>query len=139
MNFPPYLPGLMQLFSTWTNPQEIICSDMPWAIAWYADRKSLLLPSKIKEFDNYYDYELLGSPIVGLYLSPISRDANFTSGILLGEYQDWGTLMLAGPRAVPSFPLKVPLSLAGNQCVYFSDRVRWEQDAEKPPDEQKAK
>jgi hypothetical protein len=81
---------------------------------------------------------LLGSPIVGLYLSPISRDANFTSSILSGEYQDWGALMLGGPRAVPDFPLKVPLSLAENQCVYFSDRVRWNQEAEKP-DEQKAK
>jgi hypothetical protein len=139
INFPPYLPGVMQLFSTWTNPEEIICSDMPWAIAWYADRKALLLPSKIKEFDNYYDYELLGSPIVGLYLSPISRDANFTSSILSGEYQNWGALMLGGPWAVPDFPLKVPLSLAENQCVYFSDRVRWNQEAEKPPDEQKAK
>jgi hypothetical protein len=77
MNFPPYLPGLMQLFSNWTNPEEIICSDMPWAIAWYADRKALLLPAKVKEFDNYYDYQTLGGPIVGLYLSSISSDAGF--------------------------------------------------------------
>ena len=47
--------------------------------------------------------------------------------------------MLGGPQAVPDFPLKVPLMLAGNQCVYFSDRVRWNQAAGKPPDEQTAK
>jgi len=138
VNFPPYLPGFMQLFSNWTNPEEIICSDMPWAIAWYADRKALLLPAKVKEFNNSYDYQTLGGPIVGLYLSPISRDAGFGSSILSGEYKDWAALMLGGPRAVPDFPLKVPLALAENQCLYLSDRVRWNQVAEKPPDEQKA-
>jgi hypothetical protein len=128
----------MQLISNWTNPEEIICSDMPWAIAWYADRRALLLPAKVKEFNNYYDYQTLGGPIVGLYLSPISRDAGFGSSILSGEYKDWAALMLGGPRAVPDFPLKVPLGLAENQCLYLSDRVRWNQVAEKPPDEQKA-
>jgi hypothetical protein len=139
VNFPPYLPGLMQLFSNWTNPEEIICSDMPWAVAWYADRKALLLPTKVKEFNNYYDYQSLGGPIVGLYLSPISRDASLVSGILSGEYKDWAPLMLGGPRALPNFPLQVPLALAENRCLYFSDRVRWNQPDEKPPDEQKAK
>jgi hypothetical protein len=139
INFPPYLPGLMQLFSSWTNPEEMICSDMPWAVAWYADRKALLFPTKVAEFNNYYDYQSLGSPIVGLYLTPISRDADFASGILTGEYKDWAALMLGGPQAVPNFPLKVPLSLAESQCLYFSDRVRWKQAAEKQPDAQKAK
>jgi hypothetical protein len=139
VNFPPYLPGLMQLFSSWTNPEEMICSDMPWAVAWYADRKALLLPTKVAEFNNYYDYQSLGSPIVGLYLTPISRDAGFVSGILSGEYKDWAPLMVGGPRAVPNFPLQVPLSLAENQCLYISDRVRWNQAAEKPPDAQNAK
>jgi len=138
VNFPPYLPGLMQLFSSWTNPEEIICSDMPWAVAWYADRKALLLPAKVKEFNSYYDYQSLGGPIVGLYLSPISRNAAFASSIVSGEYKDWAALMLGGPQAVPGFPLDVPLRLAENQCVYFSDRVRWKL-AEKPPDDQKAK
>jgi hypothetical protein len=47
--------------------------------------------------------------------------------------------MDGGPRAVPNFPLQVPLSLAENQCLYISDPVRWNQAAEKPPDAQKAK
>ena len=47
--------------------------------------------------------------------------------------------MVGGPQAVPNFPLKVPLSLAESQCLYFSDRVRWKQAAEKQPDAQKAK
>jgi hypothetical protein len=139
INFPPYLPGFMQLFTSWTNPEEIICSDMPWAVAWYADRKALLLPAKVKDFNNYYDYQSLGGPIVGLYLTPISRDAAFASNILAGEYKDWAALVLGGPQAVQSFPLKVTLGLAGNQCLYLSDRIRWSQEAEKPADAEKGK
>jgi hypothetical protein len=134
INFPPYLPGFMQLFTGWTNPKEIICSDMPWAVAWYADRKALLLPAKVKDFNNFYDYQSLGGPIVGLYLTPISRDAPFASDIIAGEYKDWAALVLGGPQAVPSFPLRIPLGLAQNQCLYLSDRIRWSQQAEKPAD-----
>ena len=47
--------------------------------------------------------------------------------------------MVGGPQAVQTFPLKMPLSMAENQCLYFSDRVRWNQAANKPSDEQKAK
>jgi hypothetical protein len=53
--------------------------------------------------------------------------------------KDWATLMVGGPQAVQTFPLKMPLSMAENQCLYFSDRVRWNQAANKPSDEQKAK
>ena len=81
----------------------------------------------------------LAVQLSGLYLTPISRDADFASGILTGEYKDWAALMLGGPQAVSNFPLKVPLSLAESQCLYFSDRVRWSQAAEKQPDAQKAK
>jgi hypothetical protein len=139
INFPPYLPAFMQLFTSWTNPQEIICSDMPWAVAWYADRKALLLPAKVKDFNNFYDYQSLGGPIVGLYLTPISRDAPFVSDIIAGEYKDWAALMLGGPQAVQSFPLRIPLALAQNQCLYLSDRIRWSQEAEKPADANKGK
>jgi hypothetical protein len=65
---------------------------------------------------------------------PISRDASFASEIIAGEYKDWAALVLGGPQAVPSFPLRIPLGLAQNQCLYFSDRIRWGQEVEKPSD-----
>jgi len=139
INFPPYLPAFMQLFASWTNPEEIICSDMPWGVAWYADRKALLLPAKVRDFNDYHDYQSLGGPIVGLYFTPISRDAPFASDIIGGEYKDWAPLVLGGAQAVQSFPLRIPLGLAQNQCFYLSDRIRWSQDAEKPADAQKGK
>jgi hypothetical protein len=129
--FPPYAPGLMQAIGTWTNPNEILVSDMPWAVAWYSDRKSLLLPWTRKEFYEYHDFESLGGPIVGLYLTPISRDAKFLSDLQEGEYKDWGTLIMALPQGLNDFPLKSVVGLASNQCLLLMDRPRWNDAQEK--------
>ena len=40
----------------WTTEKEIIASDRPWAVAWYADRKSLWLPMTVKDFLELNDY-----------------------------------------------------------------------------------
>lgn len=129
--FPPYAPGVMQTIGAWTKPNEIIASDMPWAIAWYSDRKSLWLPSGRKEFYEYHDYESLGGPIVGLYLTPISRDSNFLSDIIFGEYKDWASIVLGLPQGLSDFPLKSTVGLVNNQCLLLMDRPRWNETAEK--------
>jgi 4-amino-4-deoxy-L-arabinose transferase-like glycosyltransferase len=131
IQFPPYAPGAMQMIGALTKPDEIIASDMPWAMAWYADRKSLWLPSRRKEFYEYHDYESLGAPIVGLYLTPISRDSHYLSDILFGEYQDWAGIILGRPQALIDFPLKSTVGLMNNQCLLLMDRNRWGETAEK--------
>jgi MFS family permease len=131
IQFPPYAPGAMQMIGALTKPDEIIASDMPWAIAWYADRKSLWLPSRRKDFYEYHDYESLGAPIVGLYLTPISRDSNFLSDIVFGEYKDWASIVLGLPQGLSDFPLKSTVGLMNNQCLLLMDRNRWGETAEK--------
>ncbi|MEO6847581.1 MAG: glycosyltransferase family 39 protein, partial [Chthoniobacterales bacterium] len=42
VNWPPYVPPYIAILAQWTTPDEIIASDVPWAVAWYAQRKSLL-------------------------------------------------------------------------------------------------
>jgi hypothetical protein len=127
VQFPPYAPGAMQLIAAWTKPNEIVASDMPWAVAWYSDRKSLWLPSTRNEFYKYHDFESLGAPIVGLYLTPISRDSNFLSDIANGEYKDWTTILLDPPREPDDFPLKSAIGLLNNRCLLFMDRARWDE------------
>jgi hypothetical protein len=131
IQFPPYAPGAMQMIGTLTKPNEIVASDMPWAMAWYADRKSLWLPSRRKDFYEYHDYETLGAPIVGLYLTPISRDANFISDIVFGEYKDWASIVLGLPQGLNDFPLKSTVGLMNNQCLLLMDRNRWSEATEK--------
>ena len=125
VQFPPYAPAIMRQIGTWTKPGEIISSDMPWAIAWYSDRKSLLLPWDRKQFYEYHDLESLGGPMVGLYLTPLSLDARSSSDIQLGEYKDWATILLGQPRGLDEFPLQSRLGLAENRCVLLMDRERW--------------
>jgi 4-amino-4-deoxy-L-arabinose transferase-like glycosyltransferase len=105
LQFPPYLPPFMQIFASWTKPDEIIASDMPWAVAWYSDRKSLWLPMKLKTLTEFYDMHTLGAPIAGIYLTPVSRDLRYASEICNGEYKEWLPLILPDQKALEHFPL----------------------------------
>ena len=98
---------------------------MPWAVAWYSDRRSLWLP-KLKTLTEFYDLETLGAPIAGIYLTPVSRDLGFASQISNGEYKDWLPLILPDLKALEHFPFRHVAGVANGQCLFFSDRPRWE-------------
>jgi hypothetical protein len=129
VNWPPYVPPFINAVCQWMKPGEIICSDMPWATAWYGGRVSLLLPSTVEQFINLHDYKTLGGPINGLYLTPVSGNRPFLSQIARGEYAAWGNYILRRPeldRFYSGFPLKekVDLPISG-ECIFYSDMDRW--------------
>ncbi len=126
IHFPPYLPGVLRAFEGWTKPDEVIVSDMPWAVSWYGNRKALWLPDKPATLNEYSDYGTLGGPVVMLYFSPLTRDLKFASELATGEYSDWTLLILGIDRALEGFPLRAHLTLAGSQCLLLADRPRWE-------------
>src|SRR5262249_11520288 len=37
--WPPYFPARIQEIGSWFNQRELMMSDVPWAVAWYGDRK----------------------------------------------------------------------------------------------------
>jgi 4-amino-4-deoxy-L-arabinose transferase-like glycosyltransferase len=124
VRWPPYVPPYIAVLNDWMRPEEIIASDMPWAIAWYADRRSLWLPETVKAMTELGDYGVLGGPVNGLYLTPVSGSQNTLADILKGEYRDWAGVIL---RSVDlnRFPLKWATLLGlENECVFFSDRDR---------------
>ena len=125
IQFPPYAPDLMNRIGALTKPTEIICSDMPWATAWYADRKSLLLPWDRKGFYGYHDLESLGGPIVALYLTPITLDMKLSADLVYGEYKDWSTILLGLRQGLADFPLQSRIGLADYRCLLLMDRDRW--------------
>jgi len=133
VQWPPYVPPFIAILGGkdgWTEPDEIITSDMPWAVAWYADRKCIWLPDTIATFIDMHDYLRLGSPIVGLYLTPISGDTPLFSGIEKGEYREWSPFILRN-LDTKGFPLRVVTALPiDNECIYYSDRNRWSVKAE---------
>ena len=125
IQWPPYLPPYIMLLNTWTNEREIIASDMPWAVAWYADRKSLWLPKTVADFIALNDYKSLGNHLVGLYLTPVTGDRAFMHDIVKGEYREWAPFILRQVN-VKDFPLRAVTAMPiDNECVFYSDRDRW--------------
>ena len=124
VRWPPYVPPYISVLNEWMGPEEIIASDMPWAISWYADRRSLWLPETVKTFTQFHDYGIFGAPVNGLYLTPISGSQNRLADILKGEYRDWAAVILRSVD-VSKFPLKWATLLGlENECVFFADRNR---------------
>ena len=125
VQWPPYVPPYIAILGQWTREQEIIASDMPWAVAWYADRRSLWLPNSIRDFLSLNDEGRLKGQVVGLYLTPLTGNRSFISEIVKGEYKDWAPFITRTAN-LKDFPLKAitPLPIDG-ECVYYSDRDRW--------------
>jgi len=125
VRWPPYMPPLIAVLNDWMKPNEVTASDMPWAIAWYADRPSLWVPGTVKDFTDFGDYGILGAPVNGIYLTPISGTENNYRDIIKGEYSDWAAV-IQHTVDLEKFPLKWgTIGLGpGNECVFLSDHDR---------------
>lgn len=124
IRWPPYVPPYIAVLNDWMKPNEAVASDMPAAIAWYADRRSVWLPDTIQHFTELNDCGVLGGPVNGLYLTPVSGSQNKLGDIIKGEYKDWSPLIL---RTVDmqKFSLKWATLLGiESECVFFSDHDR---------------
>jgi len=74
LSYPPYHPPDIQRISQVLRPDELMMSDVPWAVAWYGQRECVSLPLNPKEeFFNIYDYV---KPVSGLYLTQKSLNIN---------------------------------------------------------------
>lgn len=124
VRWPPYVPPYVAVLNEWMKPNEVTASDMPWAIAWYADRPSIWVPDTIKAFTDFTDYNVVGAPLNGLYLTPISGSQNIFRDIVKGEYRDWAAV-IQRTVVIDKFPLKWATLLGlENECVFFSDHDR---------------
>lgn len=140
VQWPPYVPPFIGILGDWFTEDEVITSDMPWAVAWYSQRYSLLLPDSMRTFNNLHDYGVTKQPIQGLYLTPVTGNQKFMSGIMKGPYRDWAGLYLAwagmfkGQKPqLAGFPFGsvTPLPIEG-ECIIFADRDRWSQPRTTP-------
>ncbi|HZR79140.1 MAG TPA: glycosyltransferase family 39 protein, partial [Chthoniobacterales bacterium] len=125
VQWPPYMPPLISVLHDWMEPNEITASDVPWAVAWYADRRSLWLPEKVQIMTDLGDYRTLGGPVNGLYLTPISGIENKFRDIVKGEYRDWAAVIQRN-QVLEKFPLKWNTIALGfdNECIFLSDHDR---------------
>jgi len=127
IQWPPYIPPYIGVLGNWTTEDEMLMSDMPWATAWYAQRESLSLPRTIREFNQINDYRVLHKPIVMMYLTPVTGNRAFLSGIVKGPYAPWAAFILRRTENLGNFPLRqvLPLPIDGETIVY-ADMPRWQ-------------
>lgn len=140
-HWPPYFaPALNRILKPWVPEKQMIYSDQPWAVAWYADRTSMWLPREFKDFE---EIELtattLDSPAAGILITPSSYGSNnmleirdkyneFTSLVI-----DAQTFIAAAPAntslfdkdpkiaaAVKRFPFRIPVM--NYAITFYSER-----------------
>ncbi len=129
VSYPPYLPPLIQETAGWLKDDELMMSDMPWGVAWYGNRKCLLVTLDAGtdpqgDFFTLNDYQ---KPIQALFLSPLTMDSRFLTEMIRGKEGIWGKFVLESllKTNVPTgFPLKqAPRGLLPDH-LFLSDRNR---------------
>lgn len=128
--YPPYRLHAISIVSGWLTERETMATDMPWAVAWYGDRASILLPKDVDDFYTLNDE--YGYRFSGLYVTALTKDKPFASGLQTGAEKSWWRILLFGDLP-PDFPLKSPISLdqRNQDQTFFSDYARWEKNTVK--------
>ncbi len=144
-NYPPYAPSLLdKSVVDYAEPDEIIASDQPWAVAWYTDRRSLWIPMKLtqlEEIENIAEDE--ETPIVGVILSPISsgtipltQTARFYGEYMSLMLDGWASFSTSSSSNLSivsrqdsdlkafytSYPQVRPLIFRGSPMIFYTSR-----------------
>ncbi len=128
--YPPYYAPFVMRVSELLKPNEVMCTDMPWATAWYGKRISILLP---KTLDDYYEINDYRKYISGLYITTLTKDRPFISSLLEGSEKTWFPITMG--RLPPNFPLKQGFALNKQDQLFLTDTVRWGADQVQKPAE----
>jgi hypothetical protein len=142
-HWPPYLPTQIAHLATFTGERDVIMSDVPWAVAWYADRPSAWIPQDPAQFAEMR--KAVGeqkAEVAGFLFTPESLRVPYPSEVFTGEYREWANLAFRGVAygfgvdigARSDFPYRDVLPLArqpqGEKIVvemfFLSDRKRWD-------------
>jgi len=98
--FPPYYPPIIQTSVGWAADEELIMSDVPWAVAWYGQSQCVWLTlNSHSEFFALNDYQ---KPVTALYLTPRTIE-NWSHTV------GWSTIFLQSVTHLPGDATKYPV------------------------------
>ncbi|MEZ0386716.1 MAG: ArnT family glycosyltransferase [Verrucomicrobium sp.] len=143
-HWPPYLPDRISKVKEFVAEDELIYTDVPWAVAWYADRTAVWLPVELAQFAEMRERSKAeGNAVAGLLLSPASAEVATVPDVFSGPYRAWAPEVYRGAGiglgldtlSTGPFPFKEIFPLAGYpvgsrfvvQMAFMSDTKRWEQ------------
>lgn len=124
--YPPYYPPAIQQVSNWMKKNELMMSDIPWAVAWYGNRQCIWTTLDAqRQFFDVHDYL---KPVGALYLTPQTMDSRFlTQWVRAGEHS-WGSFILESMlrrEIPPSFPLRVAPKGFLPEQLFLTNWDRW--------------
>ena len=86
---------------------ELMMSDVPWAVAWYGQRQCVWLTLNAQ--DDFFAINDYMKPVQALYLTPETMDGKFVSDWVRGGEHSWGSFVRSGVlqnQIPPGFPLR---------------------------------
>lgn len=124
--YPPYYPPDVQRIAGWMKPDELLMSDVPWAVAWYGDRKCVW--TTVNANDDFYAVNDYIENVNGLYLTLNTMDARLVTGCMQGGPDSWSRFVfriITANELPKGFPLRnFPLESL-QSGMFLSDRQRW--------------
>jgi 4-amino-4-deoxy-L-arabinose transferase-like glycosyltransferase len=124
--YPPYYPPEIQLITGWMKPNELMMSDVPWAVAWYGQRQCAWLSMNAQ--DDFFAINDYLKPVQALYLTPQTLDGKFASDWMRASEHSWGNFILqavAQEKIPTSFPLNHAPTGFFPQRLFLTDADRW--------------
>jgi hypothetical protein len=125
--YPPYYPPEIQTTAGWMKGNELMMSDVPWAVAWYGKRQCVWITLDAEnEFFALNDYI---KPVQALYLTPETMDGRFISDWITPHEFSWGSFIIQAVlqnQIPPKFPLRFapPVKFLPDR-LFLTDRERW--------------
>ena len=93
--YPPYYPPDIQQTAGWMKENELMMSDVPWAVAWYGRRQCVWLTLNAQ--DDFFAINDYLKPVQALYLTPETMDGRFVSDWVQRRRIQLGQLHLCKP------------------------------------------
>lgn len=131
--FPPYKPYVIQRTAGFMKENDMLMSDMPWAMAWYGNRQCLWLTLNAE--DEFFAVNDLLKPVRGLYLTQLTTDSRFLSDWLRAGEHSWGNFVfefIVRHGAPEEFPLRSAPQGYTPEQLFLTDWNRW-RVMESPP------
>jgi hypothetical protein len=124
--YPPYYPPDIQQIAGWMKEDELIMSDIPWAVAWYGRHQCAWLTLTAQ--DDFFAINDNLKPVRALYLTPETMDGKFLSDWIRSSEHSWGTFIIQSVllnQIPPSFPLRLAPTGFLPERLFLTDQERW--------------
>lgn len=142
-HWPPYVPQNIAVVRNLIDKNEMLFSDAPWFVAWYADVPTAWVPVKRADFAAMQERAKAHDVgVAGFIITPVSARVAYLHEAFTGPYREWPDLVFRGPMLAfdkefqphPDFAYKVALPLMAItigpkenlslQMTFYSDKMR---------------